>query len=58
MSMVLNKKVFMLEQEVAKLKELIASMIETQAKSSRQPAPPDLRTREGKAWKNENSLRS
>ena len=59
MSMVLNKKVAMLEAEVEKLKELIAKMVETQAKSNGQPAePPDLRTREGKAWKNQNSLRS
>jgi hypothetical protein len=61
MSMVLNKKVCALEIEVAQLKELIAKMVETQAKSNGhgQPAePPDLRTREGKAWKNQNSLRS
>ena len=30
----------------------------SQAKPTEQPAePPDLRTREGKAWKNANSLR-
>ena len=57
MSIVLIKKVEQLERDVADLKARL-NAIESQAKPTEQPAePPDLRTREGKAWKNANSLR-
>ena len=63
MSLVLSRKVAMLEVDVATLKDQVAlltkivdGMIAIQAKPVVQPAkPPDLRTREGREWKNATS---
>ena len=45
-----------LREHEARIKRLEEIIEELQAKPTEQPAPPpDLRTREGKAWKNANS---